>query len=211
MSPRTDPNRGEHGLRELVDLLTDWGAAERPGNRELFSALEAARTAPREAIAAPPSLSKGGSARSHRPRAEPLAAAARAGRENHEREEDRSAIAKPRGGSWLRPALVVLAVVVLGSGALFTWSRAGAGSRTYRFSTVGSRPDGAPVSLSLARGGRIVARGSLSAGDVLELDLGPGRYAVFVDGRFSGRVVVAPDDPPAVDDVPDPAGAAELP
>ena len=44
-----------------------------------------------------------------------------------------------------------------------------------------------------------------SPGAELEVAVPPGRYEIYVDGHYTGRAFVAPDDPSRVEGIPLPA------
>lgn len=92
-------------------------------------------------------------------------------------------------------ALLVLA------GAYFVMGRAGARARTYHLRLDADPPQ--PVSIWIVRDGRIVARGEYRGGaEGARFELAPGRYEIFVDERYTGRVLRVPEEAGEVTGIP---------
>jgi hypothetical protein len=99
-----------------------------------------------------------------------------------------------------RLGLAGLLVIALLGGAFAArslWNK----PQTYLFE-LESAPDEA-VELWLVKNGRIIEKRRYGAGDpAISLSLEEGRYEVFVNERYTGRVVQVPDDPREVTGIP---------
>jgi hypothetical protein len=93
--------------------------------------------------------------------------------------------------------LLILALLAGAFAARSLWNK----PQTYVFE-LDSEPDEA-VEIWLVRNGRIIEKRQYGAGDpALSFSLEEGRYEVFVNERYTGRVVLVPDDPREVTGIP---------
>ena len=104
----------------------------------------------------------------------------------------------PRG--WIAGG--VLLVVVLAAGVFVVRTR-GEGAKTATFDIESAEGVG-KVKLVLVRGGEIVEQRSVAPGQSVDISLPAGRFEVFVNDRYTGRVVRVPQDVGSIDPIPVP-------
>jgi hypothetical protein len=111
-------------------------------------------------------------------------------------------VKSPLSGPVARIALAVAAVLIV-VGGFFAWQMLTDPSRTYELSL--DTPEGAgDVTVTLVQDGQVVEGPNRVSGGSLSVSLMPGRYEVYVNGLFTGRVVLVPDDDTNVEGIPVP-------
>jgi hypothetical protein len=101
----------------------------------------------------------------------------------------------------LRIALAVVGLVLV-IGAVFVWRWLP--NRALPYSLEVAAPDAQAVVFTLVRDGSVVERVESRPGGATTVDLAPGTYEVFVNDRYTGRVIRVPEDPRAVTAIPVP-------
>jgi hypothetical protein len=108
---------------------------------------------------------------------------------------------------WSRPLVRVMAAaagVLLIASLLVAWQWYSNRAREYRLSLVDTPALSESVTISLVRGGSIAEQGSYEPGGAAVVKLSPGEYEIYVNGRYTGRVIRVPVDPQDVTDIPVP-------
>ena len=108
---------------------------------------------------------------------------------------------------WSRPIVrvaVAAAGVILIVSLLFAWQWYSNRAREYRLVLAETPTLSQDVTISLVREGRVAEQSSYEPGGPVVVRLSPGEYEIYVNGRYTGRVVRVPADSQDVTDIPVP-------
>lgn len=109
-----------------------------------------------------------------------------------------------RPGWPLRVAVIGILAAALGGGGYWVWQMQSAGSTGYELRLASGADTPADAKLTLVLDGEVVREASFDANGAVQLELPGGRYEIYVNGAFTGRVLDVPDDPTVITDIPFP-------
>jgi hypothetical protein len=108
---------------------------------------------------------------------------------------------------WNRPlvrvAIAAVGVLLLVT-SLFAWQWYTSRTREYRLTFSGIPASAEHITISLVRAGKIAEQDAFDPGQPAIVRLSPGEYEIYVNGRYTGRVVRVPGDPQDVTEIPFP-------
>ena len=107
------------------------------------------------------------------------------------------------GGTGVRIVLAAAGLLIV-LGLFFAWQHFSTGARTYQLTLSDTHPLPDRATLTLVRNGEVFDRRPYEAGRATTVDLPPGRYEVYVNDRYTGRVVRVPEDAREVNGIPVP-------